>query len=190
MARTKRSAAGKSRRYLLPQEIDRLLAAAREEGTYAQRNYTMLLLCYRHGLRLKEIIDLRWNMIDLKNKTLRVVRIGGKKKSVHPLRPDEVQALRQLKNDFPKTAYVFISRFGSRLSERSISRVFVQLGRAAKLKPRVAPSVLRRSAGRALVNAGHNLLAIQQYLGHRDISQVLDYLELPANPYKDFWTKQ
>ena len=189
MASTKRTPAAKSRRYLLPIEIDRLLAEALKEGTYAHRNFTMLLLCYRHGLRLKEIIDLRWSMVDLKNKTLRVVRIGGKKKSAHPLRPDEVKALRELKDDFPSTAHVFISRFGSRLSERSVSRIFAQLGRAAKIQPRVAPSVLRRSAGRALVHAGHNLLAIQKYLGHRDISQVLDYLELPANPYKGFWAK-
>ena len=55
----------RAREYLTPTEIDKLIAAARHTGRHGQRDATMILLAYRHGLRVSELISLCWTQIDL-----------------------------------------------------------------------------------------------------------------------------
>src|SRR5438105_15149462 len=61
-----RNASRRSREYLTAEEVEQLLRAARRQGRYKQRNATMILLMYRHGLRVAELVRLRWEMFDLK----------------------------------------------------------------------------------------------------------------------------
>ena len=55
----------RSREYLTGAEVDRLCQAARRVGRHELRNATMILLAYRHGLRVSELITLRWDQCDL-----------------------------------------------------------------------------------------------------------------------------
>jgi integrase len=177
----------KVRNYLLPKEFDRLLVAAKDSGRHAHRNYTLILLCYRHGLRLGELMNLRWRMVDLKSKVLRVSRRRGGINSVHPLRTIELQALRTLKKDYPKSSYLFTKDRGALLSERSVSRIVSEAAVEAGIKIPVNPSTLRRGCSYALANSDHNILAIQNYLGHKNIQQTLRYMQLSSKPFKNFW---
>jgi type 1 fimbriae regulatory protein FimB/type 1 fimbriae regulatory protein FimE len=52
------------RAYLTPEEVDKLMSAARARGRYGHRDATMILLAYRHGLRVSELVALRWDQID------------------------------------------------------------------------------------------------------------------------------
>ncbi len=55
----------RTREYLMPDEVDRLMKAARKVGRHRTRDAAMILLMYRHGLRVGEVIDLRWEQLDL-----------------------------------------------------------------------------------------------------------------------------
>jgi type 1 fimbriae regulatory protein FimE len=177
----------KSRDYLRRDEVRRLLEAALDNGRYSHRNYTLILLCYRHALRISELRELRWRMIDFKRKVIRVKRTLNGINSVQPLRRDELTALRKLKRDYPGHSYLFISRLGKPMSEKAISRVVAGAGRKAKLRGPATPSMLRRGCGHALAEAGHSMVALQHYLGHRNIRHTLRYFDLPDRPFKDFW---
>lgn len=187
MPQAKKRGSRRSRDYVLPKEVDRLLETAIDTGRHGHRNYTLILLCFRHGLRLGELRNLEWKMVDFPGKALRVSRSMKGLSSRHPLNAIELKALRKLKKDYPGNRYLFVSEDGGRLSGRSISRIISETAEEAGLKFQVNARMLRRGCGHALAQAGHNIVALQHYLGHKNILRTLRYFELPAKPFKDFW---
>ncbi len=185
--RRKKKVTRRSRDYVLPKEMDRVLKAAVNTGRHGHRNYTLILLCYRHGLRVGEVTELRWRMVDLKKKVLRVKRLTNGINSVHPLRKEELVALRKLKREYPGSSYLFTTDHGTNMTVTNAGRIVARAGREAGLRFRLHPQMLRHGCGHALADAGHNMLAIQNYLGHRNIRHTLRYMELPPQPFKHFW---
>src|SRR5262245_1231017 len=97
------------RRYLSQRALERLIDCDRQHGRYRHRDATMILVAYRHGLRASEVCDLRWQQIELSEGRLHVHRVRSGIPSVHPIRGDEMRALRKLRRDYPKDAHVFVS---------------------------------------------------------------------------------
>lgn len=186
-AANRRKSARKPSNYLLPNEVERLLRSAGTSGRHGHRNYTLILICYRHGLRLSELTQLRWKMVDFKRKVLKVSRDKGGIDSVHPLSATELSALRKLKADHSGRSYLFITDRGDPLSKRTVARIVAQAGSDAGLKIPVSPGMLRLACGHALASAGHNMVALQHYLGYRNMRHAMRFFELPDKPFKDFW---
>ena len=101
-----------ARRYLTEREVERLMETARKVGRRGHRDATMILVAYRHGLRASEACDLQWHQIELDQGRLHVHRAKRGIPSVHPIRGDEIRALRKLRRDNPTEAHVFISERG------------------------------------------------------------------------------
>jgi type 1 fimbriae regulatory protein FimB/type 1 fimbriae regulatory protein FimE len=100
------------RRYLTEREIDRLMDTARKHSRHGHRDATMILVAYRHGLRASEVCDLQWHQIELSEGRLHVHRVKNGTPSIHPIRGDEMRALRKLQRENPTDAYVFVSERG------------------------------------------------------------------------------
>src|SRR5262245_9908751 len=93
---------------------------ARKHGRYGHRDATMILVAYRHSLRASEVCDLQWQQIELPEGRLHGVKNGIP--SVHPIRGDEMRALRKLRRDYPKTpTYSFPSAAGRSTASSSAS---------------------------------------------------------------------
>ena len=92
------------REHLSPHEVEALIEAARKVGRHKHRDGTMILLSYRHGLRVSELIALRWSQVDLKQGVLHVTRSKNGTPATHPLRGPELRALRRLKRQYHRTA--------------------------------------------------------------------------------------
>ena len=92
--RRPRNAVRRSREYLTPDEVEQLMAAAHGTGRHGDRDATLILVAYRHGLRVSELVALRWDQVDLKAGTLHVTRLKNGRPSVHPIRGPELRALR------------------------------------------------------------------------------------------------
>src|SRR5208282_1621916 len=107
----------RSREHLTPAEIDRLIDAARRLGRHGDRDATMILLAYRHGLRVSELVGLRREQVDLRQGMLHVRRCKNGLPSTHPLRGPELRALRKVLRDYPETAYCLPSLTVSRMFE-------------------------------------------------------------------------
>ena len=94
------NATRRPREYLTAEEVERLVAAARSRpGRYGQRDATMILLAYRHGLRASELVDLCWDMLELAQGHLHVRRLKNGRPSVHTVRGSELRALRRLQRE-------------------------------------------------------------------------------------------
>jgi len=99
---------GRSRRYLTEKEIERLMDRARKHGRYGHRDATMILVAYPAWIAC----DLRSHQIELSEGRLHVHRVKNGTPSVHPIRGDEMRALRKLRREYPSDAYVFVSERG------------------------------------------------------------------------------
>ena len=134
----------RSREYLTPTEVDRLIKAA-GKNRYGHRDATMLLVCYRHGLRASELVSLEWSQVDFNAGHMHVRRLKGSTDAVHPIRGDELRALRRLQREQePKSTFVFTTERGSPFSTAGFLRMVQRVGDAAKLDFPVHPHMLRQ----------------------------------------------
>jgi integrase len=173
-------------RYLTEAQLNQLIKAARK-GRYGQRDATMILIMARHGLRVTEAVDLRWDQIDLSRGHLHVRRLKHGLDSVHPIQGDELRALRELRrNQEPKSAFVFTSERQGPMTRSNVAKMVETAGKKAGLPP-IHPHVLRHTCGHLLADAGHDTRRLQLWLGHSDIKHTAHYAQLSAKPFKDFW---
>ena len=177
----------RSREYLTAAEVDRLCKAARRVGRHGLRNATMILLAYRHGLRVSELITLRWDQLDLDQGFFHVRRLKRGVRSTHPLTAGEIRALRRLKNAVSDAAYVFLSERKGPLTDSSVRKMIAHAGEVAELGFPVHPHQLRHGCGYKLANDKQDTRAIQLFLGHKNIQHTVKYTELAAGRFQDFW---
>jgi type 1 fimbriae regulatory protein FimE len=178
----------RSREHLTPDEVERVIAAARLRGRYGNRDALLIMLAYRHGLRASELITLRWDQIDYKAGTLHVNRLKQGSPSTHPIRGPEIRLLHAWQHDQGGATYVFNSERGGPLTRASVHYVVTRAGIAAGIEFPVHAHMLRHATGYYLANAGQDTRAIQLYLGHKNIQHTVRYTELsPQQRFKDFW---
>jgi type 1 fimbriae regulatory protein FimB/type 1 fimbriae regulatory protein FimE len=167
--------------------MERLLKAAGSSGRHAGRDRTLLLLMYRHGLRVSEAISLRWDQVDLKAGHLAVQRLKNGVPSTHPLRGPELRALRQLRRERPDCSYLFVSERGGPMTASNVRKLVTRAGVQAKFGFPVHPHMLRHACGFKLANEGHDTRSLQHYLGHKNISHTVRYTEMAPDRFKGFW---
>jgi hypothetical protein len=120
-AAEKRTVARK-REYLTEAECEKLLQAARG-NRYGHRDYAMLLAVWRHGLRASEACDLEWADIDFGRAEMHIRRAKLGKPAVHPIRGDELRALRRLQREQdPKSTFAFTTERGGPMIGRAENR--------------------------------------------------------------------
>jgi integrase len=174
------------RRYLTEREVERLIEAAKS-NRHGHRDATMILVAYRHGLRASEVCGLEWQQIELDQGRLHVRRAKRGTPSVHPIRGDEIRALRGLRRENPTEAHVFVSERSGPMSTLGFHHLIARLGKAAKMPFAIHPHMLRHACGFKLANDGHDTRSLQHYLGHKNIQHTVRYTELSPDRFKDFW---
>lgn len=177
------------RDYLHPAEIDRLLAAAKTFPRYGQRNYLLVLLAYRHALRISEVIDIRLSDIDLDSGRIYCRRLKGSVANTHPMEGDEIRAVRRWIKDRPQTAldFLFVSERGSPLTRQSSWRIVAEAGKIAGLELDAHPHMLKHSCGYFLANKGYDTRLIQDYMGHKQIQNTVRYTQTNAKRFEGMW---
>ena len=130
----------RTREYLTPSEVAKLMTVAGKRSRYGQRDACLILLGYRHGLRVSELVALKWDQADLKAGLLHVRRAKNGTPSTDPLQGDELRALRQLAREWPDHGgFVFISERGGPMSTDGVRKMITRTGEEAKLPFPVHP---------------------------------------------------
>lgn len=176
-------------------EAVRLVSQAPEDGVLALRDKAMVELLYSSGLRLAELVSLDWrafgaeggqaasvSWIDLPQREVVVTGKGGKQRQV-PLGAAAAQALQAwlavrgtLARLEPRA--LFVSARGTRLAPRSVQQRLEQLARRLGLGVHVHPHVLRHSMASHVLQSSGDLRAVQELLGHANISTTQIYTQL------------
>ena len=177
----------RTREYLTPAEVDAMVAAAKGAGRHGHRDATMILLAYRHALRVSELVGLRWDQVDLEQGSLHVNRLKNGNPSVHPLRGPELRALRHLSREYPESPYIFASERRGPIAAATVRKMVARAGELAEIGFPVHPHQLRHACGFYLASKGQDMRAIQAYMGHKNIQHTVRYTELSPERFKSFW---
>ncbi|MEM6559912.1 MAG: tyrosine-type recombinase/integrase, partial [Myxococcota bacterium] len=153
---------------------------------HGERDATMILVAYRHGLRVSELVNLRWEQVDFATGLLHVRRRKKGTPSTHPMGGQEIRSLRKLKRE-GEGAFVFTTQRKGPLTDSTFRKILAVAGERAELELPIHPHMLRHSTGFKLANDGQDTRAIQHYLGHRNIQHTVRYTELAADRFNGFW---
>ena len=151
----------RSREHLTETEVEKLIEAAKG-NRHGHRDATMVLVAYRHGLRASEICDLRWDQIDFTSATLHVHRVKNGKPSTHPVRGDELRALRKLEREAPKSPFVFVTERGGPFTTDSFNWLVKRAGQKGALS---VPSSCTHAAPRHWLPTGGRWPRHESYSG-------------------------
>jgi site-specific recombinase XerD len=178
------------RDFLTEAEMQRFLDVARH-GRHGVRDYLLLLLTYRHGLRVSEAIDLRLKDFDLGTPRLFVRRKKGSLSTHQSLEGDEIRALRAWLRERElrqgaRSSYLFLSERGP-MTRQAVNYLVKEIGKRAKLHFHVHPHMLRHSTGYYLANRGYDTRLIQDYLGHKNIAHTVKYTQTAAVRFEGLW---
>ncbi len=168
---------------LTPQETLALLKAARKRS---MREWAMILLAYRHGLRASEVCGIKLADVDLKAGSISIRRLKGSLHTIQPLyqhrgQPllDETAALRAWLRKRPADGsdFLFTSQKGGKLGRTQFFRNFQTIAESTGLPiEKRHPHVLKHSLASHLVAGNVNLALIRQALGHQSISSTMAYV--------------
>ena len=178
------------RKHLVSAEVEKLIAATKGTRNEA-RDRCFLLLMFRHGLRVSEACGLVLSQVDTESRVLHVARLKKGLSTTHPLRADELRAIKAWLADRgkmkPDTDSFFVSERRGPLS-RKTAYVFIRnYGEVAGLPLPAHPHMLRHACGFALADQGADTRLIQDYLGHRNIQHTVRYTAANPARFEKLW---
>lgn len=170
--------------HLEPAEVLSLLRAAKAHGT---REWAMIVVAYKHGMRVSEVCNLRLDDLDMKNGSLVVQRLKGSLRTTQAITEhrgepllNELRALREWLRERTDDGsdFLFTSQKGGRLDRSQLFRLFRTIASKAGLpKDKRHPHVLKHSIASHLVAADVNLALVKQQLGHKSIGSTIRYVK-------------
>jgi type 1 fimbriae regulatory protein FimB len=185
---TARREAGRS--HLTGLEVGKLMAATRGTRNEA-RDRCLLLLMFRHGLRVSEACRLTLDQVDAQSRVLHIVRLKGGLSTTQPLRGDELKAigawLKQRARMQPTGKTFFVSEQRKPLHRSTVNLILDTCSKAAALPFSAHPHMLRHACGFALADQGADTRLIQDYLGHRNIQNTVRYTAANPARFEKLW---
>ena len=172
------------REYLTEKEVEQLTKQAKK-GRYGLRDATLILLMYRHGLRVSEVITLRWSDIAYQSGVIQVKRVKNGVSGIHPLSGRELRALRALNRLSDTSPFIFVSERGSPMTTRNVRHLVAKAGEALPFPTH--PHMLRHGCGYKLINDGVDVRTVQQFLGHSSINSTVIYTKLDSRRFEGLW---
>jgi integrase/recombinase XerD len=178
-------------RYLTVTEVKSLLEAPDGTTPEGVRDRAMMVLMYASGLRASEVVALRLENVDMQAGFLRVLGKGGKERVV-PVAEAALDALRAyLREARPRflrkrpTNVLFLSRLGRPITRQTLWIRIARWARAAGIRQKISPHVLRHSFAGHLLAGGADLRAVQTMLGHADIATTQIYTHVTADRLRE-----
>ena len=178
----------RTREYLTEAEIEQLLETAGKSRN-PTRDRLLILLAFRHALRVSELVDVKVEQIDLKAATIHIRRAKNGAPGIHGLQGDELRLIRSLLREQPNSSFLFLSERKAPLSIDGAQKLIERLGEAAGFAFPIHAHMLRHSAGYALAGRGVDTRTLQAFMGHRSISNTVIYTAVADKRVRNIWGK-
>lgn len=178
--------------YLTVEEIDQLIAAIDLSKNEGHRNKAILETLYSCGLRVSELIQLKFSHIYEEEGFIRIIGKGDKERLVpysssvqHEINLYVHHVRNHQKIQSGSEDYIFLNRRGRPLTRVMIFTIIKQLAQASGISKNISPHTFRHSFATHLVEGGANLRAVQEMLGHESITTTEIYTHLDAAYIRD-----
>lgn len=174
--------------WVVTTEVEALRKAARKTR-HPTRNELMILMLYRHGLRVSELCQLQLEQVNLDQATLFVKRSKAGIDGMHPIAGDELRLLRRyLRERDSELPWLFLSERRTPLVRSSVNKLLEACGQEAGL-PHINPHMLRHGCGFYMINNGYDIRAVQIYLGHASITNTAIYTRYNEKQFIGMWER-
>ena len=177
--------------FLTPQEVDKLKDSIDLSKPEGHRNRAIIEVLFSCGLRVSELVNLKWSQLYADERYLRILGKGSKERLV----PISNTALREIENYLPwrnslkikpgEEDYVFLNRRGLHLTRVMVLIMLKTQAEEAGIKKTISPHTLRHSFATALLEGGADLRVIQALLGHESIGTTEIYTHLSMQTLRD-----
>ena len=177
--------------YLTPQEVDRLKESIDVSKPEGHRNRAIIEVLFSCGLRVSELVNLKWSQVYQEEMFLRILGKGSKERLV----PISKLALQEIENYLPwrnslkikagEEDYVFLNRRGAHLTRTMILIMLKEQAQLAGIQKTISPHTLRHSFATALLEGGADLRVIQALLGHESIGTTEIYTHLSMKTLRE-----
>ena len=178
------------RKHLTGREVERLMEAAKGSRN-GERDRCILLLMFRHGLRVSEACGLKLDQVDTESRVLHVTRLKRGLSTTQPLRADELRAigawLKERARMKPTGKAFFVSEQRKPLHRSTVNLLLRTYSKAASLPLQAHPHMLRHACGFALADQGADTRLIQDFLGHRNIQHTVKYTATNPARFERLW---
>lgn len=177
--------------FLTPQEVDRLKESIDVSKPEGHRNRAIIEVLFSCGLRVSELVNLKWSQVYQEEMFLRILGKGSKERLV----PISKLALQEIENYLPwrnslkikagEEDYVFLNRRGVHLTRTMILIMLKEQASEADIQKTISPHTLRHSFATALLEGGADLRVIQALLGHESIGTTEIYTHLSMQTLRE-----
>ncbi|MDW8165739.1 MAG: site-specific tyrosine recombinase XerD [Elusimicrobiota bacterium] len=180
------------------EEVEKILNFIPKKKFNDIRNKAMLEMLYATGMRVSELVNLKFNQLDLSNKYIRVIGKGNKErivllnsKSIQALKDWlEIRAKKFQKRLIPEyDQYVFLSKLGKPISRIDFWEQLKNYVKKVGISKNVSPHTLRHSFATHMLKYGADLRVVQELLGHSDISTTQIYTHIDKQHLKELHKK-
>jgi integrase/recombinase XerD len=180
---------------LTEEEVEALLNAPVVSDPLGSRDRTMLEVLYATGLRVSELVSLRYSQLNLNQGVLRVTGKGDRERLI-PLGEEAISWLREFIGTGRgeilldrHTDYLFPTRRGDYMTRQAFWHIIKRYARKSNIEKELSPHTLRHAFATHLLNHGADLRVVQMLLGHSDLSTTQIYTHVARERMKDLHTQ-
>ena len=172
-------------------EVEALIQQPNLRDRQGIRDRAILDIMYSTGMRVSEVVNLKLDNVNLDMGFVRCIGKGNKERII-PLGRHACLAIKRYietaRPNFTKkkpSDYLFLNRFGERISRQSLWKIIKKYAKAARIKKQIRPHTLRHSFATHLLERGADLRSVQEMLGHSDISTTQVYTHINKDRLKN-----
>jgi integrase/recombinase XerD len=176
---------------LSEEEVESLLSAPLVSDPLGHRDRTMLEVLYATGLRVSELVSLKYNQVNLNQGVIRVLGKGNRERLI-PVGEEAVRWLQDFivgaRNEIlldRTTDYLFPTRRGDRMTRQAFWHIIKRYARKSSIDKELSPHTLRHAFATHLLNHGADLRVVQMLLGHSDLSTTQIYTHVARERMKE-----
>jgi integrase/recombinase XerD len=180
---------------LTEEEVEALLNAPVVSDPLGARDRTMLEVLYATGLRVSELVTLKYSQLNLNQGVLRVQGKGDRERLI-PLGEEAVRWLREFINTGRgeilldrHTDYLFPTRRGDHMTRQAFWHIIKRYARKSNIEKELSPHTLRHAFATHLLNHGADLRVVQMLLGHSDLSTTQIYTHVARERMKELHSR-